>query len=188
MDETWSIFKASLTETLFNACGLAKAGEGPVKKTPWWKDNVKEVIKDKQKLYKAWVRSNLEAINTSPKNKSPGVDGITTEAILASGETGITWLTSISQKAWNERKVPDDWQRAVIVPPIWKKKGSKRDCGMCRGISLLSQVGKTYANVLEQGTRYKVEPFLSEAQMGLRKGRDYTDAIFTLKTTERNIV
>ena len=58
------------------------------------------------------------AIKTSPKNKSPGTDGITTEAILASGEIGITssWLTSIFQKAWNERKVPDDWQRAVIVP------------------------------------------------------------------------
>ena len=122
------------------------------------------------------LRSDAQqATKTSLKNKSPGIDGITTEAILASGEIGITWLTSIFQKAWNERTAPDDWQRAVIA---WKKKGSKGDCGMYRGISLLSHVGKMYAKVLEQRARYKVEPFLSQAQMGFRKGKGCTDAIF----------
>ena len=48
------------------------------------------------------LRSEVQqAIKTSPKNKSPGIDGITPKAILASGEVGITWLTSIFQKAWN---------------------------------------------------------------------------------------
>ena len=60
VDETWSIFKASLTEILSKACGVKKAGKGPVKKTLWWNENVKEAIKDKKKLYKAWVRSRLE--------------------------------------------------------------------------------------------------------------------------------
>ena len=60
MDETWSTFKASLIKTPSKACGVKKAGKGPVKKTPWWNDNVKEAIKDKKKLYKAWVRSKLE--------------------------------------------------------------------------------------------------------------------------------
>ena len=60
MDETWSIFKAYPIETLSKACGVKKAGKGPVKKTPRWNDNVKEGIKDKKKLYKAWVRSKLE--------------------------------------------------------------------------------------------------------------------------------
>ena len=101
-------------------------------------------------------------------NKNPGIDGITTEAILASWEIGITWPTSIFQKAWNERKVPDDWQRAVIAP-IWKKKGSKRDCRMYRGISILSNMGKMYSKVLEQWARCKVEPFLSEAKMSINK-------------------
>ena len=110
------------------------------------------------------LRSEVQqAIKTNPKNKSPGIDSTTTEAILASQEIGITWLTSIFQKAWMERKVPDDWQRAVTVP-IWKKKGRKRDCGVYRGISLLSHVCKMYAKVLEQRARYKVEPFLSKVQ------------------------
>ena len=60
MDKTWSILKAYLTETLSKACGVKKAGKGPAKKTPQWNDNVKEAIKDKKKLYKAWVRSKLE--------------------------------------------------------------------------------------------------------------------------------
>ncbi|XP_076061602.1 uncharacterized protein LOC143037349 [Oratosquilla oratoria] len=69
------------------------------------------------------LRSEIQqALKTSPRNKAAGIDGITTEAILACGETGITWLTTIFQKAWTEKKVPEDWQRAVVVP-IWKKKG-----------------------------------------------------------------
>ena len=55
MDETWSIFKASLNKTLSKACGVKKAGKGLVKKISWWNDNVKEAIKDKKKLYKTWV-------------------------------------------------------------------------------------------------------------------------------------
>ena len=46
MDETWFIFKASLTEALSKTCGVKKAGKGSVKKTPWWNNNVKEAIKD----------------------------------------------------------------------------------------------------------------------------------------------
>ena len=123
---------------------------------------------------------NDQAIKTAPKNKIPGIDGITTEAIPASGEIGITWLASVFQKAWMERKVPDDWQRAIIVP-ICKKKSSKRHCGMYRSISLLSHVFKMYTKVLDQRARHKVAPFLSEAQMAFRKGRSCTDAIFALR-------
>ena len=88
------------------------------------------------------------ALKNSPKNKAAGIDVITTEAILACGETGTTWLTTIFQKAWTERKVPEDWQRAVVVP-IWKKKGCEKDCSTYRGISLLSHTGKMYAKILE---------------------------------------
>ena len=40
---------------------LRKNNEDQTKvRAPWWNDNVKEAIKDKKKLYKAWVRSKLE--------------------------------------------------------------------------------------------------------------------------------
>ena len=59
---------------------------------------------------------------------------------------------------------------------------------MYRGISLLSHVAKMYAKVLEQRTRYKVEQLLSEAQMGFRKGRGCTDAIFTLRQLSKKVI
>ena len=65
--------------------------------------------------------------------------------------------------------------------PIWKKKDSKKDCNTYRGISLLSHTSKMYAKILEQRTRYKVKPLLSEAPMGFRKRRGCTDAIFALR-------
>ena len=103
-----------------------------------------------------------KVVKTSPKGKAAGVDGITTEAIHVCGETGIQWLTTIFQKAWEERRAPEDWQKAIVVP-IWKKKGSKKDCSSYRGISLLSHVGKMYAKILEQRTRAKTEHLLSDA-------------------------
>ena len=121
------------------------------------------------------LRSEVQrALKTSPKNK----------AILTCGKT---WLTTILQKAWTERKVPEDWRRAVVVP-IWKRNGSTKDCNTYRGMSLLSNTCKMYAKILEQRTRYKVEPLLSEAQMGLRKGRGYTDAIYALRQLSEKII
>ncbi|KAI8487889.1 hypothetical protein Bbelb_343370 [Branchiostoma belcheri] len=120
------------------------------------------------------------AVRTSPKNKAAGTDGIITEAIVTCGETGAKWLTSIFQKVWEERRVPEDWQRAVVVS-IWKRKGSKKDCNRYRVISLHSHTGKIFAKILQQRTRAIVEPQLSEAQFGFRKGRGCTDAIFALR-------
>jgi hypothetical protein len=68
--------------------------------------------------------------------------------IKAGGEIMIYWLTHIFNKAWKERTVPADWQKAVVVP-IWKKKGSKKDCETYREISLLSHVGKMFTKILE---------------------------------------
>ncbi|XP_076065020.1 uncharacterized protein LOC143039054 [Oratosquilla oratoria] len=97
------------------------------------------------------LRSEIQhAFKTSPRNKAAGINGIT-KAILACGETGITWLTTIFQKAWMEKKVPEDWQRAV-------------------------------------STRYKVDPLLSEAQIGFKKGRGCTDAIFALRQLSKKTI
>ena len=91
-------------------------------------------------------------IKKSPDNKSPGVDEITAEQIKLCGNIGETWIHRIFNTAWKQERTPRDWQQAIIVP-IWKKKGSKRDCGTYRGISLLSHVGKMYAKILETRTR-----------------------------------
>ncbi|GFS12637.1 RNA-directed DNA polymerase from mobile element jockey [Elysia marginata] len=108
------------------------------------------------------------AVKDSPKDKAAGDDGITTRAVLACGEIGIQWLTSMFQRAWEESKVPDDWQRAIVVP-IWKCKGSKKDCSTYRGISLLSHVGKMFAKILERRIRAKTEHLLSNSSLVLER-------------------
>ncbi|GFS24459.1 retrovirus-related Pol polyprotein LINE-1 [Elysia marginata] len=64
------------------------------------------------------------AVKDSPKDKAAGDDGITTRAVLACREICIQWLISMFQRAWEERKVPDDWHGAIVVP-IWKCKGEQ---------------------------------------------------------------
>jgi hypothetical protein len=65
--------------------------------------------------------------------------------------------------------------------PLWKNKGSRRECDSYRGISLLSQVGKIYAKSIENRIRPIIEPQLSNNQFGFRKNKSCTDAIFTLR-------
>lgn len=121
-----------------------------------------------------------EAIKSAGKNKAPGIDNISLELIIAAGEAGLSWLHRIFNAAWRQQIAPDDWKQAIIVP-IWKGKGSKRDCNQYRGISLLSHAGKLYAKILEKRLRPILEQQLSDSQMGFRKNRSCTDAIFTLK-------
>jgi hypothetical protein len=63
-----------------------------------------------------------QAIKTSACNKAAGIDGITSEVIKAGGEIIIYWLTHIFNKAWKERTVPADWQKAVEVHLEEKRK------------------------------------------------------------------
>ena len=59
-EEAWSVFKNTLTDTLSKTCDTKKTGKWQIKQTIWWNDTVKEVIKEKKKLYKVWVKSKLE--------------------------------------------------------------------------------------------------------------------------------
>ena len=45
-----------------------------------------------------------------------------------------------------------------------------------------------YGKVLEQRARYEVEPLLSQAHMGFRKGRGCTEAIFSLRQLNEKVI
>ena len=49
-------------------------------------------------------------------------------------------IQRLIMKVWEEKRVPEDWKKAVIVPLF--KKGDRSLCENWRGISLLSVVGK----------------------------------------------
>ena len=82
-------------------------------------------------------------MNKIKSGKAQGVDGIACEMLKVGGAIVIDWFTRVANVCMNERKVPRDWQRAVIVP-LYKEKGVKEECKNYRGISLLRIPGKLY--------------------------------------------
>ena len=80
----------------------------------------------------------------------------------------------------NERKMPRDWQRAVIIP-MYKGKGVKEECKNYRGISLLSIPGKLYGRVVINRKRELTNSAMEEEQSGFREGRGCADQIFTVR-------
>jgi hypothetical protein len=109
-----------------------------------------------------------QVVSKAHKYKAPGIDRLSTKIIQAAGDSSIRWLHRIFNVAWKQQIVPIDWQQAIITP-LWKNKGSRRDCTQYRGISLLSHAGKMYVKLLESRLRPILEPQLAEEQMGFRK-------------------
>ena len=90
-------------------------------------------------------------------------------------------LTDFLQVVWNNESVPQDWRDALMVV-LYKRKGRKDDCKNCRGISLLSVVGKVlYRILLDRMLTHITDDFLSESQCGFRSGLSTIDTIFTAK-------
>jgi hypothetical protein len=121
-----------------------------------------------------------KAIKRLKKGKSAGVDEIVTELLKFGGYMIEEILWFFFDQVWREERVPEEWSKAVIVPLF--KKGDKRDPFNYRGISLLSVVGKTFAQVLNMRIMEWVEEGnkLSEEQGGFRAKRGCPDQIFIL--------
>ena len=60
--------------------------------------------------------------------------------------------------------VPEDWRSAVIVA-LYKGRGERSECKNLRGISLLSVVGKIYAEILVDRVR-RVTGGLTDDEQG----------------------
>jgi hypothetical protein len=111
--------------------------------------------------------------------KAPGIDNISAEEIVASGEEGTEALFSLCHRIWQTEEFPEEWKRSLILP-IHKKK-DKLQCDNYRGISLLCHSQKLMASVILQRIRARTEEILSEAQAGFRTGRSTIDQLFSLR-------
>ena len=80
--------------------------------------------------------------------KSAGQDEIVAEILKKGGESVYRAVWALCRKVWREEKLPTDWTRGVICPIF--KDGDKRDTGNYRGITLLSIVGKVFAQVVNE--------------------------------------
>ena len=72
--------------------------------------------------------------------------------------------------------VPVDWVITCMVPS-YNGKGDVHECSNCRGISLLSVVGKVHGTILINRIRDETENVIAEVQSGFRS-RGCTNQIF----------
>ena len=119
-----------------------------------------------------------EAIAQLKNNKAPGEDQITGEMLKLGGEPIVQWLTRLACSIWQSEKIPEDWQKQLVIP--LHKKGAYDDCDNFRGIALLSVPGKVFCRVIQSRLKEKANQMLRENQCGFRKGQGCTDQLFSI--------
>ena len=102
------------------------------------------------------------AIKNTKLKKSPGPDDTLPEILVYGGRTLISFLLTIFNLFWISAMLPSDLIDAIIC--ILFKKGDRSDCGNYRGISLLSVVGKIFADIVLQRLKRLAELVYPESQ------------------------
>lgn len=124
-------------------------------------------IEDREHTDHITVEEVKEVLGKLKLGKAPGCDEIFPEMLKFMSDSAVKELTFIYNRVWQEKKVPEDWSRAVILPIY--KKGDPKHCGNYRGISLLCVVSKIYETILEKRLRGVIEPQLKDQQSGFRQ-------------------
>jgi hypothetical protein len=111
------------------------------------------------------------AISRSKRNKSPGIDGLTTDILKEGGEHLVHALCHIFAIFWREEAFPMDMFHSTIIPlPKIAVPTSPSDF---RPISLTSCVGKVFEHVLVQRINRLSEEcrWIAPEQCGFQPGR-----------------
>ena len=129
-----------------------------------------------------------KAINLLSNGKSPGEDGIPAEIFKHGGEVLITRLHSLYCHIWRDEEVPQQLKDALIVT-IFKRKGSRSECGNHRGISLLSSCSKILTKILQiRLVNSILDENVSESQCGFRGYRGTTDMVFSARQLQEKCI
>ena len=120
------------------------------------------------------------AILITKNGKAAGVDGVCNELLKKGGYWMKASLCYLYNEVFDRHQVPSDWRNGMIVPLY--KEGDKECASNYRGITLLSNVGKIFAGILERRLSIWCEQkkIFEQEQAGFRKGRTATDHIFSL--------
>ena len=114
------------------------------------------------------VRRTLDKLQD---NKAAGVDGINS-TFLKNGIDGMVIpLVKIFQNSLQTGQVPKDWRLANVTALF--KKGSKKEPGNYRPVSLTSQIGKMFERILKDDLVNYLESnsLLYDSQHGFRKNK-----------------
>lgn len=127
-----------------------------------------------------------DAVKSLKNGKSPGADGIPSEAYKYGGPDIVQALHTLFTTCWEAAELPQDFKNATIVTIF--KKGDRTQCGNYRGISLLSTAGKVLAKVLLSRLQQAASKILPESQSGFRPNRSTIDPIFTLRQLQEKSI
>ena len=116
-----------------------------------------------------------ESIRKLKQGRASGLDNVLAEMLKSAGALLTPFLTECFNEIFKSGSYPDTWTRAVIVPI--HKKGDTGAADNCRGISLLSLLGKCYTTILNKRLYEWLEDNnkIAETQAGFRKGYTTTD-------------
>ncbi|CAF4792090.1 unnamed protein product [Pieris macdunnoughi] len=95
--------------------------------------------------------------------------------------TTIDTLTPLIGKNWTSQKLPEDWNRGLLITV--PKTGDLSDCSHWRGINLLLAPSEVFCAIILHRSSAAVEPNLRIEQAGFRPNRSCTDQINTLRIT-----
>ena len=122
----------------------------------------------------------IRAIKGLKNGKSPGLDGISNEALKSLTPKWLNYLTEFFNGVLLLGKVPEEWSTIEIAPLL--KQGDPSDPGNYRGIALISCIAKLFTSILNTRLTEWAESrgLIPECQAGFRRGRGCTDQIFSL--------
>ena len=120
-----------------------------------------------------------QAFKNTKLGKNSGPDGVLAEVLVNGGAHLRASLLTMVTIFWSMENIPTDF----IDPntTIFYKKGDRSHCGNYRRISLLSIVGKVFADTILQRLKNLAELIYAQSQSGYRSGRSTFDGIFTLR-------
>ncbi|GBP57229.1 hypothetical protein EVAR_82941_1 [Eumeta japonica] len=91
--------------------------------------------------------------------------GVSSETLRGGGGIVAGLLSQLFIEYWKSYRVRDDRYKAVIVP-FCKGKGSRQVCKTYRSITLISVVGKLYAEIMMKRVVNETENKIWDVQAG----------------------
>ena len=118
-----------------------------------------------------------EEINQAPKGKAHGVGGIINEAIKAAKDKLVPLLIKFFNTIFSNCLFPSGWRVGIKISLF--KGGSRTNPSNYRGISLLSNLSKTFAGIINKRIVLwsEFKGFLSECEAGFRQKKSTVDQI-----------
>lgn len=119
-----------------------------------------------------------QALLSMKYSKTPGEDGITTEALKIGEPILLPHITNLFNTILKTGTLPENFCHSNII--ILHKKGDKSDLANYRPISLVSHLYKAFIKVLENRISGKLDQQQPAEQAGFRRGLSTTDHLHTL--------